>query len=93
MEDESTTRIKKEHMEHLRRNPLRDSSAAEIFKGTDFDKRNDNGVVAAENKDPFSTPPRTPGGQESTRNSSHAASYRSQAGEAFASVGVNAPCE
>ncbi len=88
MEDEASTRIQKEHMEKLRKEP----EAAQIFKGTDFDRKGAEGGVF-ESKDPFSTPPITPGDQESAYSGSHGTSYNSQAGEAFVQAGAKQPCE
>ena len=88
MEDETLARLQKEHMERLRKEP----SAAKIFNGTDFDEKNaiETGI-SAESKDPFSTPPSTPGYQES--NPSQTTSQRVLARDAFLAAGVKPPCK
>ena len=87
MEEDAVTRLQKEHADKMRKQP----PGAEIFKGTDFEKR--PAPTVFETKDPFSTPPRTPGDQDSQFSGSHALSYRSQANEAFSSAGAKVPCE
>lgn len=91
MEDEAVARVQKDAAEKMRREPK--GGAAEIFKGTDFEKRDGNQVTVGQ--DPFSTPPQTASGQESqyTGTASNAISYRSQATEAFASAGAKQPCK
>jgi len=88
MEEEAAANIQKEHLERLRRDP----EAGHIFKGTDFEKERPNAAVG-DSKDPFGTPPATPGDGESTFAASHATSYRSQANDAFAQAGVKQPCK
>jgi hypothetical protein len=97
MEEDVVARLQKEKAEKLRK----ERPGAEIFKGSDFEKKNDNLTLDPLNgTNPFSTPPGTPGGSnadhESVCASSHAVSvatsYRSQAGEAFAAAGVKQPC-
>ncbi|ORY60525.1 uncharacterized protein BCR38DRAFT_40623 [Pseudomassariella vexata] len=72
----------------------KEPKAAEIFKGTDFEKRVETVI---ESKDPFSTPPRTAGSHDNdtpsvfSGNSSNATSCRSQAQNAFNAAGANQP--
>ena len=99
MEDEAISKIRKFNVDKMRANP----QAAEIFKGTDFERNNIEPLHRPhESTNPFSTPPRTPvsvGDHESFLNSStiapstKASSYKSQAAEAFESVGVKQPCK
>jgi len=96
MEDEASAAAQKEHAEKLRKEP----AAAVIFKGTDFEKKGPEAALRevaalptpASPGNPFSTPPRTPGGHESAHSGSHAASYRAHAGEAFTQAGIKQPC-
>lgn len=85
MEEDAITRLQKEQADKMRREP----AGAEIFKGTDFEKR--PGPTVHETKDPFSTPPRTPGEQDSQYTGSNAFSYRSQANDAFSAAGAKVP--
>lgn len=87
MEEDAVTRLQKEHADKMRRDP----AGAEIFKGTDFEKR--HGLTVLETKDPFSTPPHTPGEEDSQYTGSNAFSYRSQANDAFSSAGAKIPCK
>lgn len=89
MEDETLAKIQKEGAEKLRKEP----EAAAIFKGTDFEKPADSSI---ENRDPFSTPPRTPGSNPdvpSVFSGSNAVTYRSQASDAFTAAGAKQPCK
>ncbi|PNY26248.1 Regulator of G protein signaling superfamily [Tolypocladium capitatum] len=52
MEDDATAKMRKDHAEKLRPGPR----AAEMFKGTDFEKQ----MLEATGANPFNTPPRTP---------------------------------
>ncbi|KAK8061241.1 hypothetical protein PG994_007607 [Apiospora phragmitis] len=88
MEDEAAAKFQKDAAAQLKREP----EAAKIFKGTNFEK---GAEMAIENKDPFSTPPRTPAydddastvfsGSQATTN------YRSQAYDAFAAARAKQP--
>jgi hypothetical protein len=89
MADETAAKIQKEHMEKMKREP----EAAQIFHGTDFEKAPLHPTAGVDSKDPFGTPPTTPGDQESAYGGSQALSYRSQAGDAFTAAGVKQPCK
>ncbi|KAF0316808.1 hypothetical protein GQ607_015936 [Colletotrichum asianum] len=89
-ENEVLQRLFKDKSSRMRKKP-----GQEIFKGTDFEK---TGVAAAvvEDPNPFGTPPHTPPqDQESvytgSNGVSNADSYRSQASEAFATIGAKQP--
>jgi hypothetical protein len=88
MEDDTAGKIKKDIFEKRKGEP----EAAEIFRGTDFEK---TGGALIENKDPFSTPPRTAGTGEtpSILSGSHTGTYRSQAQVAFTDADVKQPCK
>jgi hypothetical protein len=100
MEEEVIARIRKDNVE--KRRP--EAPAAEIFRGTDFDKRGKEHHATADinGDNPFSTPPQTPAGHgsdsvsvHSSHNrtvSTHASSYKSQAAEAFNVAGAKQPC-
>lgn len=92
MEDDTVARLRKDNADKLRPD---NGVAAELFKGTDFEKQ---GLEAGSNN-PFNTPPRTAHGtsdQESVYTASQApvstlATYRSQASEAFSTAGAKQP--
>jgi hypothetical protein len=95
-EDECIAKIQKDNTENLRREQLK---TADIFKGTDFEKKPGDTVIV-ETNNPFSTPPRTPGNSAdhesmytASNQGSNANTYRSQAGEAFTSAGIKQPCK
>lgn len=97
MEEDAITRIRKDQAEKTRSAP----QAAEIFKGTDFEKQGMELPETGKNN-PFNTPPRTPhGGSDSgsvfsaphTVNSGTVGSYKSQAAEAFQAAGAKLPCK
>jgi hypothetical protein len=89
MEDETLAKIQKEAAEKMKAEP----KAAEIFKGTDFEKA----VIEREigSKDPFASPPRTPGSNDgtSTEYTYDTTTHRSQANEAFTAAGAKQPCK
>ncbi|CRK17162.1 hypothetical protein BN1723_002331 [Verticillium longisporum] len=95
MEDETIANLRKEKAGAFRQA----KPGHEIFKGTDFEKKA-NGAPnphAAE-PNPFSTPPRTPAGQNdadslfsSSQGMSVIGTFRSQATEAFANAGAKQP--
>ncbi|ETS84273.1 hypothetical protein PFICI_02298 [Pestalotiopsis fici W106-1] len=87
MAEETLAKIKKDAAEKRKTDPL----AAELFKGTDFEGQ--GGETIPEGRDPFHTPPRTPGSddQSTLYSSSHAPTYRSQAHDTFAAVGAKQP--
>ena len=93
MEDEIVARIQKELAEKLRGGSNHDTAAADIFKGSDFDPRNEV-VFPREPKDPFCTPPRSAGGldTESEYAASNALTGRTYVSEAFAAAGAKTPC-
>ncbi|KAK1992995.1 hypothetical protein LX36DRAFT_714958 [Colletotrichum falcatum] len=92
METEILQRMSKEKSQRMRKKP-----GQEIFKGSDFDKTGSAAAIIEKSNasNPFSTPPRTPNDQESvytgSNGVSNAASYRSQASDAFAAVGAKQP--
>lgn len=99
MEDDAVAKIRKDHAEKMRPEP----KAAEIFKGSDFEKQPLEAPPVSSN--PFSTPPRTPRGGSGSGSDddsvhtvpqsvtfSNATSYKSQAGDAFRSAGAKQPC-
>lgn len=95
MEDEVVARLRKENVEKMRPEP---TAAAQMFKGTDFEKQGLESAPAAGN--PFNTPPRTANGpdEESLCTASNApastlVTYRSQASEAFQAAGAKQPCK
>ncbi|KAI2472327.1 hypothetical protein F4781DRAFT_428578 [Annulohypoxylon bovei var. microspora] len=87
MEDEATAKIHKDAVDKMKREP----EVAIIFIGTDFEKGASDVVV--ENKDPFSTPPSTPGLNEtlSIFSGSQLSSHRLQAQDAFSAAGATQP--
>ncbi|KAK2600707.1 hypothetical protein N8I77_010222 [Diaporthe amygdali] len=95
-QNETFTKLQKEHREGLKRDP---AATAAIFKGTDFEKAGVMSPTAMDkpspifsSNNPFNTPPRTPNGDAmSDFTAQNAMTYRSQAQEAFASVGAKAP--
>ncbi|KAH8199731.1 hypothetical protein TruAng_006076 [Truncatella angustata] len=87
MEDGTLAKIMKDAADKIRKEP----PAAIIFRGTDFEKN--AGEQISESRDPFTTPPRTPGGSNddaSTVFSSHG-TYRSQVEETFSAAGAKQP--
>lgn len=99
MEDDAVAKVRKLNAEKLRPDP----KAAEIFKGTDFEKQGKElPMQDLHSPNPFNTPPRTPysaADVDSMYAPSNAASSASpstchtQATNAFASVGVRQPCK
>lgn len=90
MQDETLSKIKKATVEKTRS----DLSAAHIFRGTDFEKRGEQQMF--DNKDPFTTPPRTAQSNcdaSTIYSGSQTTSHRSQAQDAFAAVGAKQPCK
>ena len=97
MEEEVLSRMQKEKQTRLRQ----DEPGAEIFKGTDFEKKTkkpDQAVVTT-GGNPFNTPPRTPAGANDSDSLapsnvvSNPSTYRSQASDAFAAAGAKTPCK
>lgn len=98
MHDETVLKIRKDQADKMRKEP----KAAEIFKGTDFEKkkkkRGAKGNVSG-GSDPFATPPQSSRGDDgsiytasNTVHSLNATSYQSQASEAFQAAGARQPC-
>lgn len=89
MEDETLIKIKKEAAE-LRK---KDLPAADIFRGTDFDKSGGEQIV--DNKDPFNTSSRNSLNYDDTStifSSSQATSNHSKVEESFSCAGAKQPC-
>ncbi len=97
MLEEAITRIQKDRAEKVRSEPK--TVVAEIFKGTDFEKRPQVEVPpipAIPESDTFGTPPKTPDDcKPSTTHEvvSSPVPYRDQANDAFASAGAKVPCK
>lgn len=99
MEDDTVAKMRKMNAEKLRPDP----KAAEIFKGTDFEKQgHELQPVDIYSPNPFNTPPRTPQSTvdgdsmytpSNTASSTQASSHRTQASNAFAAVGIRQPCK
>ncbi|KAH9895526.1 hypothetical protein F4778DRAFT_276177 [Xylariomycetidae sp. FL2044] len=90
MEDETAAKIQRSAADKMK-NPTA-GSAADIFKGTDFEKPAD--FQSAENKDPFGTPPLTPGDERDVRSissGSQVATGRGNNKDAFAAAGARQP--
>ncbi|EKJ68103.1 hypothetical protein FPSE_11703 [Fusarium pseudograminearum CS3096] len=95
MQDETIIKIRKEQADKMRKEP----KAAAVFKGTDFEKNptaKDRSMSAT--VDPFTTPPQSSGGDmasiftaTNTMHSLNAASYMSQASDAFQTAGTQQP--
>ncbi|KAK5635777.1 hypothetical protein RRF57_011489 [Xylaria bambusicola] len=85
MEEEAVAQIQKDAADKARKNP---SAIMEIFKGTDFEKTPESNV---ENRNPFSTPPRSSGGDNASFSGSPATTYISQPGDVLHAAGVKAP--
>ncbi|KAI1261650.1 hypothetical protein F5Y18DRAFT_196410 [Xylariaceae sp. FL1019] len=85
MEDETIARIQRDAADKARRDV---TIAAEIFKGTDFEKASD----VVESRDPFSTPRHSEAADSASfLSGSQGLSYRSQASDAFAAAGAKQP--
>jgi len=88
MEDETIAKLQKDAAERLRKEP----AAADIFKGTDFEKRHEGAI---ENKDPFGTPPRSAKSEDGhsfvSGAYSVASTQQNRASDAFKQAGVKQP--
>jgi len=94
MQDEAVIKIRKEQSDKMRK----ESEAAAIFKGSDFEKKvgsQDRNMSAV---DPFATPPQSSKGDDSsiytascTMKSLNAMSHQSQASDAFEMAGAQQP--
>lgn len=96
MQDETVLKIRKDQADKMRKEP----KAAEMFKGTDFEKKRGGQDNVPGGSDPFATPPQSSRGDDgsiytasNTVHSLNAASYQSQASEAFQAAGARQPCE
>lgn len=99
MHDEAVSKIRRDNVGKLR--PV--AAAAEIFKGSDFEKQPRELLppkpMGNDRNDPFLTPPGTADSRTSTGDSSHgmpstfAPSYKSQAADAFHAAGAKQPCK
>jgi hypothetical protein len=97
MEEEATAKIRKDHADKRRQEP----ASAAIFRGTDFEKTSREQFANDAGSNPFSTPPTSSAGQtapslhstQARSVSTHVSSYKSQAAEAFQSVGAKQPCK
>ncbi|KEY68669.1 hypothetical protein S7711_00545 [Stachybotrys chartarum IBT 7711] len=95
MEDETIAKIRKDNLGQRRREP----AAAEMFKGTDFEKPAREPLADTGNSNPFITPPTSSSGYEegslySGQNhspSTYTSSYKTQAAEAFQAAGAKQP--
>ncbi|KAI1323939.1 hypothetical protein F5Y16DRAFT_382347 [Xylariaceae sp. FL0255] len=88
MQDETIAKIQRDNIDKTKREaPI----AAEMFKGTDFEKAHEISVEGR-GGDPFSTPPRSSAGDDASLSSqSHAATYQSHAQDTFISAGAKLP--
>ncbi|QKD56200.2 uncharacterized protein FOBCDRAFT_226444 [Fusarium oxysporum Fo47] len=94
MQDEAVIKIRKEQSDKMRK----ESEAAAIFKGSDFEKKvgsQDRNMSAV---DPFATPPQSSKGDDSSiytascaMKSLNAMSHQSQASDAFKMAGAQQP--
>ncbi|OTB02881.1 hypothetical protein M426DRAFT_264132 [Hypoxylon sp. CI-4A] len=87
MEDEAAAKIQKDAVDKMRKKP----KAADIFKGTDFEKGPLE--VVQENRDPFSTPPSTPSVRDGSSflSDSQISGHRSQSRDIFGATGARQP--
>ncbi|KXJ93766.1 hypothetical protein Micbo1qcDRAFT_201723 [Microdochium bolleyi] len=88
MEDETVAKLQKEAAERLKREP----AAADIFKGTDFEKGHDGAI---DNRDPFGTPPRSARSEDNhsfvSGDHSVTSTQHTRASDAFKTAGVKQP--
>ncbi|KAH7037129.1 uncharacterized protein B0I36DRAFT_345293 [Microdochium trichocladiopsis] len=88
MEDETVAKLQKDAAERMKKEP----AAADIFKGTDFEKGRDGAI---DNKDPFGTPPRSARSDDdrSFVSGAHSATstQHTKASDAFKNAGVKQP--
>lgn len=97
MQDDAVTKIRKDHADKMKSEP----QAAAIFKGSDFDKNANGTAPQNTGSNPFQTRARTDTsatdqgsmGAGSFVPSTVASSYKSQAADAFHSVGAKQPCK
>ncbi|KAI8682972.1 hypothetical protein LRP88_05057 [Fusarium phalaenopsidis] len=94
MQDEAVLKIRKDQADKMRKEP----KAAEIFKGTDFEKKRGAQENVSGGSDPFATPPQSSRGDDgsiytasNTVHSLNAASYQTQVSEAFQAAGARQP--
>jgi len=96
MEDQAWTRMQRENREKTHAKEA--GVGAEIFEGTDFEKKAlDTSMPRSARNDPFTTPPRTAStdskNPSTTNDITSASTYRSQASTAFTSSGARVPCK
>jgi hypothetical protein len=97
MEDDAIAKVRKINAEKMKPEP----KAAEIFKGTDFEKQGkDMPLQDMYSPNPFNTPPRTPYSATDVDSMyapssavSSAATTACQVSTAFANAGVRQPCK
>jgi hypothetical protein len=96
-EEEVAALLQKETHDNMRRTP---ALAHSMFKWSGFEKKHLEPPAPFDPTNPFSTPPGTAVGANDhdsmfllSRQTSFAATYRSQASEAFTAVGVKIPCK
>ncbi|RMJ13579.1 hypothetical protein CDV36_006759 [Fusarium kuroshium] len=94
MQDETVLKIRKDQADKMRKEP----KTAEIFKGTDFDKKRGAHDNVSGGSDPFATPPQSSRGDNgsiytasNTVHSLNAVSYQAHASEAFQAAGARQP--
>ncbi|KAI0445811.1 hypothetical protein F4803DRAFT_547852 [Xylaria telfairii] len=87
MEEDAMAKIQKDAADKAKKES---PTAREMFKGTDFEKTPEVLVVESRG-DPFSTPPRSSGGDSISLSGSQATTYIGQAGDAFSAAGAKRP--
>ncbi|GAP90200.1 putative regulator of G protein signaling superfamily [Rosellinia necatrix] len=85
MEEDTIARIQKDAASQAKKGL---PTAIDIFKGTDFEKARE---VHVESRDPFSTPPRSSAGDNSSFSGSQTTINSSQAADAFTAAGAKQP--
>lgn len=107
MQEEAFAKLQKDYRDGLKRDPTtvaavfrgtgfeKKGSTGLAGNETSLIMERPSPIFSEMGTNPFSTPPRTPlgGDAQSSFGGSHAMSYRTQASEAFSSVGIKAPCE
>jgi hypothetical protein len=99
MQEDTVSKIRRDNIGKLRP----EVAAAEIFKGTDFEKHPQELMppkpIGSDSSDPFRTPPGTSdsgmsrGGASGVPASTLPPSYKSQAADAFHAAGAKQPCK
>lgn len=92
MQEEAIAKIRKENADKMRSDP----EAANIFKGTEFEKQPAEKAVVVTEGDPFDTPPQTASFNDSASLqrpvSTIMSTHHSQAADAFQAAGAKQPC-